>query len=72
MASEVTIGADGRHEIRRTEEPPKRKVTQRLVIPVWIAKLFGQWVESGQIDLTKHIPLENYSQPVETVRQVER
>ena len=73
MASEVTIGADGRHEVRRTEEPPKRKVTQRLCIPNWIVRACGQWVESGQIDLTKHIPLECYtSATVETVRQVER
>jgi len=72
MASEVTIGADGRHQIRRTEEPPKRKVTQRLCIPLWIVKICGRWVDSAEINLTESIPLENYSQPVETVRQVER
>ena len=72
MASEVTIGADGRHEIRRTGEPPKRKVTQRLVIPLWIVKIFGRWVDSAEINLTESIPLESYSVPVETVRQVER
>ena len=72
MASEVTIGADGRHEVRRTEDPPKRKVTQRLCIPLWIVKLWGRWVDSAEIDLAKNIPLEGYSVPVETVRQVEQ
>lgn len=72
MVSEVTIGADGRHEIRRTGEPTKRKVTQLLVVPVWWVRLLGQWVDSDKIDLDRHVPLEAYSRPVETVRQVER
>lgn len=68
MASEVTIGADGRHEPKRQS----RKVTQLLVVPVWWVRLLGQWVDSDKIDLDRHVPLEAYSRPVETVRQVER
>ncbi len=61
--------------MRDEQEQPKqqpRRVTQRLCIPHWAIQVYADWIDSAEIDLTKHIPLENYSQPVETVRQVER
>jgi len=61
--------------MRDEQEQPKqqpRKVTQRLCVPLWIVKIFGRWVDSAEINLTESIPLESYSVPVETVRQVER
>ena len=61
--------------MRDEQEQPKqqpRRVTQRLCVPLWIVKIFGRWVDSAEINLTESVPLENYSVPVETVRQVER
>ena len=54
------------------QEPPKRRVTQRLVVPKDVIEMFSLWVDSSKIDLDRHVPLEAYSKPVETVRQVER
>jgi hypothetical protein len=68
MASEVTIGADGRHE---PKQQARRKI-QRLVISRWLIQQAGKWVDSDKVNLDDHVPLECYSQPVETVRQVER
>ena len=61
--------------MRDEQEQPKqqpRRVTQRLVIPRDVIEMFSLWVDSSQIDLDRHVPLEAYSRPVETVRQVER
>ena len=65
--------------MRDEQEQPKqqpRRVTQRLVVPRDVIEMFGcqilLWVDSSKIDLDRHVPLEAYSRPVETVRQVER
>lgn len=48
----------------------KGEVVQRLCIPAWVTALFGKWVDSGSIDLSKVIPLECYTKGLETVRKV--
>ena len=61
--------------MRDEQEQPKqqpRKVTQRLVISRWLIQQAGKWVDSDKVNLNDHVPLECYSQPVQTVRQVER
>ena len=68
MASEVTIGADGRHEIR---QQARRKI-QRLCIPQSALETVAVWVDSDQINLSEVVPMECYTVPVETIREVER
>ena len=69
MASEVTIGADGRHEPK--QQQTRRKI-QRLVVSRVVLEQAGKWVDSDQIDLSEVVPLECYTVPVETIREVER
>ena len=69
MASEVTIGSDGRHEPR--QQQTRRKI-QRLCIAQSILETVAVWVDSDQIDLSEVVPLECYTVPVETIREVER
>lgn len=74
MRSEVSIGPDGRH-ITRTSERLGRQVVQKLCVPRWALRMFARWVDSEQIDLGRHVPLEAFSRPVETIRtrrEVER
>ena len=68
MASEVTIGADGRHEPR---QQARRKI-QRLCIPRQALESVAVWVDSDQISLADVVPMECYTVPVETIREVER
>ena len=68
MASEVTIGADGRHE---PKQQTRRKI-QRLCIPQLALDTVAVWVDSDQISLADVVPLECYTVPVETIREVER
>ena len=68
MASEVTIGSDGRHE---PKQQTRRKI-QRLVVSRLVLEQAGKWVDSDQIDLSEVVPLECYTVPVETIREVER
>ena len=69
MASEVTIGSDGRHELR--QQQARRKI-QRLCIPQSILETVAVWVDSDQINLSEVVPMECYTVPVETIREVER
>ena len=69
MASEVTIGADGRHEPK--QQQTRRKI-QRLCIPQSALETVAVWVDSDQINLSKVVPMECYTVPVETIREVER
>ena len=48
------------------------EITQRLCIPHWAVKLFGKWINSGSIDVTKVLPLECYTNPMETIRTVKK
>ena len=59
-------------EPKQTKQQPSRGLTQRLVVRRSIIALWGQWVDSHEIDLDVHIPLECYSHPVETVRKAKR
>ena len=69
MASEVTIGSDGRHEPK--QQQTRRKI-QRLVVSRVVLEQAGKWVDSDQIDLSEVVPMECYTVPVETIREVER
>jgi len=69
MASEVTIGADGRHEPK--QQQTRRKI-QRLCIPQSDLETVAVWVDSDQINLSEVVPMECYTVPVETIREVER
>jgi hypothetical protein len=69
MASEVTIGSDGRHEPR--QQQTRRKI-QRLCIPQSALETVAVWVDSDQINLSEVVPMECYTVPVETIREVER
>lgn len=68
MASEVTIGSDGRHELK---QQVRRKI-QRLCIPRLALDTVAVWVDSDQISLADVVPMECYTVPVETIREVER
>ena len=58
----------------RQEQPKQqtRRKIQRLVISRLVLEQAGKWVDSDQIDLSEVVPLECYTVPVETIREVER
>ena len=57
------------------QEQPKqqtRRKIHRLVNSRLVLEQAGKWVDSDQIDLSEVVPLECYTVPVETIREVER
>jgi hypothetical protein len=58
----------------RQEQPKQqtRRKIQRLCIPQLALGTVAVWVDSDQISLADVVPLECYTVPVETIREVER
>ena len=58
----------------RQEQPKQqtRRQIQRLCIPRLALDTVAVWVDSDQISLADVVPLECYTVPVETIREVER